>query len=313
MVERYEVVKPAEEVDSQGSRRHPGRNIPIVLISVTIAIILLVMVFGLEGDRTTHEEVLASGDLMTYTVSGSDNGTPVEGRFELTVYPPGGSSGRDFGNIPTVVDTDHYIRNDFTRASWVCDHQINTSWGNKTVSTYFEFISVQGKAWDATETCVKLTDVGIDSDVVYRSTYFTPEMVISSELTYSNCSKIAYADKRVGEAHAISDNVIRDASDSVNILGGNNGGTYTYGSFRVAEGQHVRFNLTALGGYFMVFSEKDLIDTESAKLLHFRSEVSLGQNVTGEVDKVMPPGTYWYLMNVKASQEGGMFYWFWGQ
>jgi hypothetical protein len=295
-------------------RKHPGWNIPMVLISVTIAIVLLVMVFGLGDGRAVHDHVLSSGDRMTYTISGSDNGTAVDGQVILRVYPPGSSDGQTFGNIPYWVDTDQYLRDDFTRSTWVCDHRISTPWGNKTVSTYFEVVSDQGNAWDAfAKTCMKLTNVGIDSHIVYRSTYFSTEMVVSSELTSSNSSKIANADTRASEASAVSSIVVKDMPGSTNILGGNNGVTYTYGSFRVAEGQHVRFNLTALGGYFLIFSEKDLLDTEGTSQLHYQNEASLGQNVTGEVDKEMSSGTYWYCMSVERSAEGGMDYWFWGQ
>jgi hypothetical protein len=188
---------------------------------------------------------------------------------------------------------------------------MNTTWGAKTVSTYFDHHEGQDSPGVYRWESFTLTDVGIDSSIIYRTTYFTPDLIVTSVLNWTNNTKIPTADVRSDESSAAGLFQVAPVPSSMNIINGTGSGVWEIGSVRIADGQHLKYNLTALGGYLLVFSQKDLIDTENTGLVHFRSNASLVRNQTGEVDQALPAGTYWYCLLVRSSPEGGYVYRYW--
>ena len=291
----------AETVDAVADRRR-HRNWYMVTVAVAAAIILSTVV--LSAGEKDKGPVFGIYDDLNYTVSGVESGRIVGGNINISLRA-GMTITYPIGNYSNIVEMDQYIWKEGPRSQWVSDHAIDTTWGKKTVSTYFEYHYASGKGQ-----CMMLTDVGIDTGVVYRKTLFTPDILVTVVLTYTNSTRVPDADTRVHEAVATGLNDVRSEPDSVNVLKGN-GGLYTYGSLRISEGQHIKYNLTALGGYFMVFSGTDLIHTENDRLLQHRQEVSMGLNQTGEIDKELPEGTYWFCLAIAESPNGGYLYRYW--
>lgn len=282
----------------------------LVLIAVLIAAtIILASIVPLGNNKDSDNPpgaFFVPGDHLTYSLSGNDNGTVLEGAEDISVEL-GGTSSMTNGNASTYIDVARFIRDIHDPGLWICNHVINTSWGQKTVSTYLwhhDGPNYQGES-------LTLTDVGIDSSTVYRTTYFTPDLYVTSVLTATNSTKIQGTDLRVDGATATGSNEVVTEPSMTNIVNGTGSGNWLLGSVNVSGGQHLKYNLTALGGYMMFFSVRDLIDTENIGQVHFVHNASLLRNQAGEVDQALTAGTYWYGMVVRNSPEGGYFDYYW--
>ena len=264
---------------------------------------MIISGFMLLGTKNETRLVVRMGDEFDYSVSGNINGTLVEGAMNLSEL--GGLSilGATSG-VPTFVRSTSPLWNEESYSAWVCDHSISTIWGNKTVSVYLNYYQdTNGNQ------CMVLTDVGIDSRLIYRSDYFTPEMMVICSLSGTNNTDIPTADVRSNEAASIGIGSPSEVPTSYGITNGS--GFSTYGSLRIDPGQHLKYDLTGTGGWVLIFSTKDLVDMDNDHLMHYRQNASLIKNQPGQIDIEMEGGTYWFYAAVENSPEDVTLTYYW--
>lgn len=276
----------------------------MILVTVSIASIIIISGFMLLG--TTKDEarlVVRMGDEFDYSVSGNNNGTIVEGTMNLSELGGFSILGATSG-VTAFARTTGLIWNEDSFSEWVCDHSITTIWGNKTVSMYLHHYQE-----DNGNQCMVLTDVGIDSQLIYRSDYFTPEILVTCSLSGTNNTDVPTADERPSEAASTGVGSPSEIPTRYQITNGS--GFSTYGSLEISSGQQLNYNLTGAGGYVMIFSTKDLVDMDNDGVMHYCQKSSLIGDHPGQIDIALDEGTYWFYAAVENSPEDVSLTYFW--
>lgn len=121
---------------SRGSKK---RNSRLVLIAAIVAGALIVSGIVLAGtkfdSRNPPNPFFAPGDHLIYSLSGNDIGTDLEGTEEISAYP-GAWDTMTGGNASNYIDAARFVRSADDPGTGAGNHRINTTWGEKTVSTY---------------------------------------------------------------------------------------------------------------------------------------------------------------------------------
>jgi hypothetical protein len=275
------------------SRRKP--NLVLVLITISIAAIMVLSGLILNGARVQDQVIFNSGDYFHYEISGKTNSTPIEGNETINVRD-GGYSSSSYGDMLPRSEMGQYRWYDQI-GDWVGNHRISTKWGEKTAKLYLKI--------DSTKTIV-LTDVGIDSSIIYRTTCLKVNGTLKSTLTASNNTNINDSDARINDDSASGLGKIDDSVPTFYTFDPG-GGFSMCGSVRVSEGQSVGYNLTDSGAFLYFFSQGDLYATSNGNDTIKEQGLSMELNDTGKVEKQVPAGTYWYCLVIENSTGGGFW------
>jgi hypothetical protein len=254
--------------------------------------------FMLTGTNVKNQVILRTGDHYFYDISGEQNSIAVSGNETIDLGESITTSSRMGIGLPSMMIGQ--LTKYGQIGDWVCDHRIATTWGEKTVQMYLRVYNM---------TTIVLTDVGIDSSIIYRTSYLTPIGIIKSILTSSNNSDLPKADTRVSNDHHTGLSKVIDHLGTARLFLPTEG-SWMYGSIEVSEGQSLSYNLTDSGGRLYFFTVQNLIDTSNDDRMHYQKDASLELGQPGMIGSQVPAGTYWFVLTI-ASASGGGFYPYW--
>jgi len=272
----------------------------LALITISIAAVVITAGFILtdtKGKAADHTLYLKQGDYLHYEISGNEGVESLKGN--MTVLEKGSLISMYGTQLPFSEEEMFQLYDHI--GTWVGTHRINTTWGEKTTNLYLKAVDPDA---------IVITDVGIDSAIIYRTSCLTRNGTLQSVLTTSNNTDIVNADTRIDNERATGMERVLD-HEGTNYTVWSNEGHYAYGSVEVKVGQALRYNMSITGGFLYVFNFQDLVDISNDGQAHYRHDVSMGWNETGPVSAMVPAGTYWYCMVVPSSYSGGSFIPYW--
>lgn len=283
-------------------RRSRRSNLILVVVTVSIAAIMIVSGLILAGTAVNSNKSIApkAGDYFHYDIAGKVNSTPVEGNLTIELHDYGYSSyhygytNEGIASMTSGVSSDQM-------GQWVGDHRITTVWGEKTSKMYVTTNAAMS---------IILTDVGIDSAVIYRTTFLTANSTIQSVLTDTNISEISAADTRINSEIATGLAKAYGAATKNHVSPGL--GILWSGSVEISEGQNLSYEMTIPNGFVHVFTTQDLFATSNGLEPHYEPALSLEWNQTGTVNESVPAGTYWFFAMVTDGSNNGYFRPYWG-
>jgi hypothetical protein len=279
-------------------RRKRGPKLVLVLVTISLAAIMIISGLMLTGRSVNDQLEFKSGDYFYYEITGKQNSTTVEGNETIDLAEGFTISSRMGYALPQMESGKF---NKYSQIGvWVGDHRIDTKWGEKTAQMFLKIADMK---------TIVITDVGIDSSIIYRTTYLTSDSAVRSVLMASNNSDIPNADTRISGDVAIGLGKVQNYSGTLRMFLPTEG-VYMYGSVAVLEGQGLTYNMTDSGAYLYFFSVQDLNDISNDGQLHFQKSVSLELNQTGMVSSKVPAGTYWFCLIIESAS-GGSFWPYW--
>jgi hypothetical protein len=267
----------------------------LILITISIAAIMVLSALILNGAKVQDQMGLNLGNNFHYEISGMINSTAVEGN-ETIILEEGGYSSFAYGQTLPRSEMGKYCWYDQV-GDWVGNHRISTRWGEKTAKLYLKI--------DGTNAII-LTDVGIDSSIVYRTTCLTANGSIKSTLTSSNNSIVIDADTRISQDTARGLGVIDDRIPTFYTFSPGEGVSMC-GSVLVSEGQSLGYNLTDSGSFLYFFSPQDLYATSNGNDTIKEQGLSMELDQPGKVESQVPSGTYWYCLVIENASGGGFW------
>jgi hypothetical protein len=270
-------------------------NLILVLITISIAAIMVLSALILNGTVDKDQMKFNSGDYFHYEISGRINSTPVEGNETINLGY-GGYSSSTYGHALPPSEMGKYCSYDQV-GNWVGNHRIGTKWGEKTAKLYLKIDSAQ---------TIVLTDVGIDSSIVYRTTCLTANGTLKSTLTSSNYTNIDGSDARINDDSAPGLGKIDNRVPTFYTFSPGEGISMC-GSVLVSEGQSLGYNLTDSGAFICFFSLRDLYATSNGNDTIKEPGLSMELNNTGKVENQVPAGTYWYCLVIGNASGGGFW------
>lgn len=236
-----------------------------------------------------------SGDYFHYDISGKIDSKPVGGNETISLRDYGYSSS-SIGHTLPQSEMGRYRWYDQV-GDWVGNHRISTRWGEKTAKLYLKIDSTMA---------IVMTDVGIDSSIVYRTTCITVNGTLKATLTSSNNTYIDGSDTRMSDDSATGLCKIDDRIPTFDTFSAGEGG-WMCGSVLVSEGQTLGYNLTDSGGFLYFFSVRNLYDTSNGNETIKLQGLSMELNNTGKVQVQVPAGTYWYCLVIGNASGGGFW------
>jgi hypothetical protein len=295
-----------DPVERSGSDRRSKRWTPLVAVSLIVAGTLILggilPILNPSPDDQIHVGV---GDALHYDISGYANGTALHGTVDFTITSSTDSVldysmtvSTNFG-WPNYLDFRPGLSDGSFGSLLIANEEISTSFGTKCVKLMGRY---------DTSTLI-LTDVGLDSFLVYRLTAIRPGFSCAIQLTETNITGISQSDTRMQSILVEGRSTVSENPQSEGFPGGG-GGIWMYGSIEVQEGQRIRYNMSGQPAKIYVFTLSDFYDMENDGEFSCNATLSL-VNVTGEVDVLTDKGTYWFVFDYMFGETEATFTYYW--
>jgi hypothetical protein len=296
-MEESQVPPNGQVTKDRKSRR--SNKILLVLATISIVVIVILSGFVLVGTGNNLRFQIGPDDYFHYDLSGQVNSTPVEGNMTVDLGAEQPTTIHYFGYMLPEAERGIYLLNDQV-GSWVGDHRILTAWGEKTVKMYLKL---------DLPNLIVLTDVGIDSSIIYRTMIVSSNASVKSVLTASNNTNIQTSDTRISSDSAIGEWTVLGRGGTLHYFNPGEAALIA-GSIKISEGQNLTYQQGIPETSLYFFTVQDLIASSNDGLIHYEPNISLRYNQTGMVSAKVLAGTYWYCL-IRESGPEGIFQPYW--
>ncbi len=250
---------------------------------------------------------LKNGSELHYSISGSVNNATMNVHLEGTMdfrFDEFSRSGYSYDGIGNgfyrgvqIIRIDPFYSYGSVPQGMIVDyHRIDTPWGSKAVASYLMPYDDQ----------LVLTEIGMESSILYHLVVFCPDYHYSVSLIEANNTNLQIFDEPIKLSKVVTLSHPKQSPSVWRCEGGDDGGdyqgyAYALGSVEIREGENLKYCVTGSRTTALFFNEDDIRGLEETGLFHFNSTISRMSGDSGSFDSPVQPGTYWYIIAMRAS------------